>query len=148
MNAKLLDDRESRRTFVLIFETGDHVIEPLQTFATEQGVSAAHFTAIGAFERVALGYFNWQRKDYDRIEINEQVEVVVLTGDIALQGIDAKVHAHVVVGKSDGTAHGGHLIEARVRPTLELVLTELPAYLRRRADAETGLALIDVDAAE
>lgn len=55
-----------------------------------------------------------------------------------------QLHAHVVVGKSDGSAHGGHLLSARVRPTLEVVLVESPAYLRRETDEETGLALIRI----
>ena len=70
-----------------------------------------------------------------------------LTGDIAFEGDLPKIHAHIVVGKSDGTAHGGHLMEARVFPTLELILVESPKYLQRRLDKETGLALIDVEAA-
>ena len=66
-----------------------------------------------------------------------------LAGDITVDGDEPKVHAHVVLGKADATAHGGHLIEAHVRPTLELVLTELPTQLRRRFDPASGLALID-----
>ena len=76
--------------------------------------------------------------------MREQVEVVSLIGDVALDESEPKVHAHVVVGKSDGTAYGGHLLEAYVRPTLEVVLVESPAHLRRRVDRESGLALIDL----
>jgi uncharacterized protein len=54
-----------------------------------------------------------------------------------------EVHAHVVVGSANASAHGGHLIEGHVRPTLEIVLTETPAHLRRRLDPQSGLALID-----
>ena len=94
------------------------------------------------FRDVVLGYFNWQKKDYKKIPIHEQVEVLSLLGDIA-QGDDGpKIHAHVVVGKSDGTAHGGHLLEAHVRPTLEVVLVESPRHLQRQYDPESRLALI------
>jgi len=66
-----------------------------------------------------------------------------LVGDISMDDGKPKVHAHVVVGKSDATAHGGHLIEGHVRPTLEIVVTETPRHLHRRFDRESGLALID-----
>jgi uncharacterized protein len=56
------------------------------------------------------------------------------------------VHAHVVLGRSDGTAYGGHLLAAHVWPTLEVVVTEEPRHLRRTIDAQTGLALIDLEA--
>jgi predicted DNA-binding protein with PD1-like motif len=89
-----------------------------------------------------LGYFEWQKKDYEKIPIDEQVEVLSLSGDIALDGARPKVHAHAVLGKRDGSAVGGHLLTATVRPPLEIVLTELPDPLCRRSDPETGLALI------
>ena len=53
-------------------------------------------------------------------------------------------NAHVVVGRRDGSAIGGHLVQAWVRPTRELVLTEAPAHLRKQIDPESGLALIRV----
>lgn len=146
MKAKILRaDRE--RTFALVFETGDEPMQGLLEFAKREGLTSGHFTAIGAFEDVTLGYFDWARKDYVRIPIREQVEVLSLVGDIALEKSAPKVHAHVVVGKRDGTAHGGHLLEARVRPTLELMLVDSPGHLRRRFDPGSGLALIDIEEA-
>ena len=67
-----------------------------------------------------------------------------MVGDIALEGEEPQVHAHVVVGRRDGMAMGGHLLEAHVRPTLEVVLVESPEHLRKKTDPETGLALIDL----
>lgn len=81
-----------------------------------------------------------EKKDYKKIPINEQVEVLSLIGDIALAGQEPKLHAHVVLGKADRTACGGHLLEAHVWPTLEVVLTESPRHLRRKLDEETCLA--------
>jgi predicted DNA-binding protein with PD1-like motif len=90
-----------------------------------------------------VAYFDWTTKEYQHIRIDEQVEVLSLIGDVSLEGEKPKVHAHVVLGKSDATAHGGHLIEGVVRPTLEIVLTETPRHLRRRFDQSSGLHLID-----
>lgn len=145
MKSKLLSE-QGGRTFAIVFATGDEVTAGLLKFAEENRLSASHFTAIGAFERVTLGYFDWEQKDYQRIPLHEQVEVLSLIGDIALDNGSPKVHAHVVVGQSDGTAHGGHLLEGHVRPTLEVVLVEAPAHLRRRLDRDSGLPLIDLTA--
>ena len=89
--------------------------------------------------------FNWERKDYDRIPVDEQVEVLSLVGDIALHRDKPKIHAHVVLGRRDGSAMGGHLMEAVVRPTLEVLLVDSPAHLCRVHDPESGLALIRMD---
>jgi predicted DNA-binding protein with PD1-like motif len=144
VNARKLAETNGVQTFVLVFEAGEMVTAPILTFAREHGIEAASFSGIGAFERVTLGYFELQKRDYKHIEINQQVEVVSLIGNVATGNDGPKLHAHVVVGKSDGSAYGGHLIEGRVRPTLEVVLIETPAHLKRRSDPATGLALIDL----
>ena len=141
MKGKLINDG-AQRTFAVIFDKGDEVLENLLTFAKEHRLSAAEFTGLGALSDAVLGYFDWQKKGYTRIPIDEQVEVLNLTGNVAQADGEPKLHAHIVLGKADGTAHGGHLLEAHVRPTLEVIITESPAHLQRRSDPETGLALI------
>ena len=118
----------------------------LREFAADHRVKTAQFTAIGACSSVVIAFFEWTAKQYRHIRIDEQVEVLSLVGDISLEDGKPKLHAHVVLGKADGTAHGGHLIEASVRPTLEILLTETPRRLRRRFDQESGLHLIDPNA--
>ena len=132
-------------TYVLVFDKGDEVMESLDRFASEHQLTAGHFTAIGAFSDVTLGFLDPETKEYEPIRIDEQVEALSLVGDISLEDGDPRVHAHVVVGKRDGQAYGGHLLEAHVWPTLEVVLTESPAHLRRRIDPETGLPLIALE---
>jgi predicted DNA-binding protein with PD1-like motif len=143
MKSRVLERTDQGTTFVLIFDKDDEVVAELTRFARAEKVTAAHFTAIGAFSGATLGFFDRELRDYRKIPVTEQVEVLSLLGDIALDDGEAKVHAHVVVGKADGTAHGGHLLEGRVWPTLELILTESVQHLRKRTDRETGLALID-----
>lgn len=144
MKSKLLDDHDVK-TFALVFDTGDEVAAGLLAFAQEHNLGAAHFTAIGAFSDVTLGYFDWNVKDYKRNPLREQVEVLSLIGDVAWDELTGpKVHAHVVVGRSDGTTRGGHLLEAHVRPTLEVILVESPAHLRKKYDPESKLALISL----
>ena len=146
MKSKLIYQQAGERTFALVFEIDDDPIAGLLEFADSQHLAASHFTGIGAFREATLAYFDWDRKAFVEIPIREQVEVLSLAGDIALEEGRPKVHAHVVVGKRDGSAHGGHLKSARVRPTLEVVLVESPAHLRRRMDPKTGLTLIDLSA--
>jgi predicted DNA-binding protein with PD1-like motif len=145
VKSKLLHEQGGLRTYALVFDKGDLVMKELERFAREHELTTAHFTAIGALSDVVLGYFEWERKDYKEIPLDEQVEVLTLAGDVALADGEPGIHAHLVVGRSDGSAAGGHLIEATVRPTLELILTETPAHLRKRKDAETGLALIALE---
>lgn len=136
---------DTPKTFVLIFDTGDEILTELKRFASERKLGGSSFKAIGARSRAKVGWFNWETKKYEVVaELNEQVELLSLIGDIAVINEKPQVHAHTVIGRRDGTAHGGHLMEAIVRPTCELVLTENPAHLQKQIDAESGLALIRI----
>jgi uncharacterized protein len=141
MNFKKID--ESPKTFILVFQTGDELATGLLQFAKEQKLSAASFKAIGALSSVRLGWLSWESKRYEpSVTLDEQIELLSLIGDVALKDGEPLVHAHAVVGKKDGTAHGGHLLEARIRPTCEVVLTESPAHLQKYIDPESGIAVI------
>ena len=144
MKAKLIYEEQGEKTFALVFDPGDEAMEELTNFAKENDLSAARFTAIGAFSDATLGYFDMEKKEYKKIPVDEQVEVLSLVGDVALFEGEPKLHAHAVLGRSDGTTRGGHLLGAHVQPTLEVVIVESPEHLRRETDEETGLPLLAV----
>ena len=144
MRWKLLD-RGPPATYAIVLAHGDEAMGALQQFVQEHKIEAAALTAIGAFERAVIGYFDWATKDYKRIPVAEQVEVLSLLGDVAEADGKPALHIHAVLGKSDGSVVGGHLLEGHVRPTLEVILTRPPAHLRKKKDPETGLALIALD---
>jgi hypothetical protein len=143
MKHKLLEQQP--KTYILVFQTGDELASGLKQFVKEQRVTAASFKAVGALSSVRLAWFNWETRKYQpSVTLDEQIELLSLIGDVALKDGEPQVHAHVVIGKKDGTAHGGHLLEAHIRPTCEVVLTESPAHLQKRVDPESGLALIKI----
>ena len=144
MKTRLID-AASEKTYGVVFDKGDEVASGLLDVAKQYNLDAAHLTAIGAFSDATLGYFDRERREYKKIPLAEQVEVLSLIGDIAVKEDGTpQVHAHVVVGRSDGTTRGGHLLEAHVWPTLEVVIVESPAHLCKKTDPETGLALISL----
>jgi hypothetical protein len=146
MQSKLLHDAHGQRTFAVILSTGDEVMTSLKQFVTQQKITAAQISAIGALSDAVLLYFDWDKKDYMKIPVHEQVEVASLLGDVAEANSKPAIHLHIVVGKRDGQAMAGHLGEAHVRPTLEVIITESPVHLRKKHDPESGLALIRTDA--
>lgn len=147
MKAKLIKQEAEQRTFVVVLDTEDEVMSCLKRFVERERLHSGQFSAIGAFRSAVLGYFDWERKDYVHIPISEQVEVASFIGDLAT-GPDSKpsLHIHCVLGRRDGRAMAGHLLEAHVRPTLEIIWRDSPAHLSKRHDADSGLALIDLGA--
>jgi uncharacterized protein len=144
MRSKLIDEQD--RVYAVIFDTGEDPVAGLTRFAESEKLTAASFTAIGAFSEATLGYFEWESREYEHIAVREQTEVLALIGDIAVEAAGRKkLHAHVVLGKRDGSACGGHLLAAKVRPTLEVIVDASPGRLKRRHDPASGLNLIHID---
>jgi len=146
MKSKLLHEAHGQRSFAMVLDEGDEVRECLQRLAEQEQLSAAQVSAIGAFAHARLRYFDWDAKRYQPIPLEEQVEVVSLNGDIAEDRSGRpKLHLHAVLGRRDGSAMGGDLESGHVRPTLEVMITESPAHLRRGHEEKTGPALIRLD---
>jgi uncharacterized protein len=147
MKSKVVEDADVV-TYVVVCDPGDEAVDTLTQFARSEDLEAAQITAVGAFEHAVVGWFDRAAKDYRRIPVDQQCEVLSLLGDVA-EGADGPiVHIHTVLGLSDGTTRGGHLLEGKVFPTLEVVVTETPAELRKVMHPEIGTALIDLDQSE
>jgi predicted DNA-binding protein with PD1-like motif len=144
MKSKVVEDADVV-TYVVVCDPGDEAVAVLEQFARAERLEASQLTAVGAFERATVGWFDRAAKEYRRILVDEQCEVLSLLGDIAEGPDGPSLHAHVVLGLADGTTRGGHLLEGRVFPTLEVVITETPAELRKVMRPDLGIALIDLD---
>src|SRR5271155_2765184 len=143
MQVELLTEGEPTKQYAVIFYQGDEAYSGLLEFAEKYQVTSAHFTAIGALEGATLGWFDPKRKTYKKIPIVGQHEVIGMSGDIALYQGKPVVHTHMLVGSSDGTVHGGHVLDAYVSPTLEVMVTVDPVTMQKRFDPATDLTLID-----
>jgi predicted DNA-binding protein with PD1-like motif len=134
----------AERTFILIIDPEEEAFEAIRRFAKTENINAASVTASGAFATATLAFFDLTTQEYKEIPVTEQNEVLSLLGDITLDENDTpNPHLHVVLGFADGSTKGGHFLNGVVRPTLEVVIRETPAELRRTYRREFGIALID-----
>jgi predicted DNA-binding protein with PD1-like motif len=147
MKSTAISPGASAQTHLIVLDSGEEAFAALTAFVNGNNITAASISAIGAFEKATVGWFDLASKSYRKIAVDEQCEVLSAIGDVAV-GDDGKasLHIHVVLGLADGSTRGGHFLEGTVRPTLEVVLTEAPAKLRRRKRADLGIALIDLEA--
>lgn len=143
MKHKLINDGQ-QKTFAIIMDSGDEVMECMESFARQKHITAAQFSAIGALSEATVGFYDFSIKDYKKTEFKEQVEVLNVTGGVSLYQGEIKLHAHIVLGKPDGSAHGGHFLKGIAHPTLEVILTESPAHLKREMDEDAGIPLIKI----
>jgi uncharacterized protein len=143
MRSKIIDSAAAP-TYVLVLEPGDEAMAAISAFAREQELTAAQVTAIGAFEQATVGWFDREVRQYRPIDVHQQCEVLSLVGDIAAGSDGPQPHLHAVLGLPDGSTRGGHLLAGLVWPTLEVIIRETPAELRKTQRPDVGLALIDL----
>jgi len=132
-------------SYLIRLHKGDEIISSLISLADEFGLCGATFDGIGAVDKAEIGYFDTEMKDYVRVEIFDQRELLSLKGNIG-SGPDEKliVHAHVILGDRNMTVIGGHLFSGRVSVTVEIRL--FPSDdIRREPDSETGLNLWELN---
>jgi predicted DNA-binding protein with PD1-like motif len=143
VKTKLISDNGTTKTYCLIFAAGDEVLSGLKEFAIKYNVKSAHFTAIGDAKSAKYGWYDKSKQMFKVMEINNFAEITSLIGDIALYNNNPVVHGHINLATEDGTVHGGHLLEAFVSPTLEVMVTVEPETLYKKLAPEFGLLLID-----
>ncbi|MEH3127409.1 PPC domain-containing DNA-binding protein [Agrobacterium cavarae] len=138
-------DPWSERNFVLVLDDGEEAFGAITKFCEEQNITGASLTAIGAFKRAKLGFFDFAQKRYIDIPVDIQSEVLSAIGDVAVDDEGkASIHMHAVLGFADGSTKGGHFISGIVHPTLEIIIRESAVALRRRKRPDLGIALLDV----
>ncbi|MFW5654440.1 MAG: PPC domain-containing DNA-binding protein [Roseicyclus sp.] len=156
MRYRIIEQVGARRKFVLVLEAGEEVTEAVTHFATELDVEGASLTGIGALSSARLGWFNPATQEFRENVIDEQAEVLAITGNIAtglpgeadghahVHGAGrVRLHMHVSLGLRDASVRGGHFVAGVVSPTMELIVSEAEAHLVRGVDAVTGLILLE-----
>jgi predicted DNA-binding protein with PD1-like motif len=139
-------------SYIVRFEDEEVFPDRLLEFLAAKDVTGGSFTAIGAMKRTCLAFFDVEAKQYRDREIDEQVEVLALIGNVAMHEGKPIVHAHITLGRADYSVLGGHLRYGIVRPTLEVVLAVTAtrsqgrgAMLTREIDPRYGLPGLDLE---
>jgi len=130
--------------YIVRLEPGELVIETLASLLKAEKVDFANVSAAGAVQWVSLEYWNPNTRAYEQRDFNEQLEVVSFQGNASLYDGEPFLHIHGVFGRPDYSVIGGHLREARVRPTLEVWLRVEHIPVRRVRDRVTSLVLLDL----
>jgi predicted DNA-binding protein with PD1-like motif len=143
VKVKLISTDGPTKTYAIIFSPGDEILSGLQEFATKYNIQSARFTAIGDAKSVKFGWYDKSRKMFKVTSLNTYAEITSLIGDIALKDGKPVVHAHIALATEDGIVHGGHLLEAFIEPTLEVMMTVEPVPLNKKLDPQFGINVID-----
>lgn len=144
VKVKLISKSRKVQTYVLIFSPGDEVRSGLTEFARKYNIKSAQYSAIGDATFVQVAFFDYDKKMFKAIPIDEPSEVASLKGNIALFNGNPVAHTHVSIATEDGSLKGGHLLELVVGPTLEVFVTVYKKPLFKKLDPRYDAAVIDL----
>jgi len=138
--------RDTGQGYVIRVERGEELITTLTGFCTRRGIQAAIFQGIGAVERVQIGYYDLEKREYFFRKENGIFEVASMQGNVALVDEKPFIHAHAVLSRCDESLEciGAHIKEAFVAVTLEVFMTPLDTGISRVYDEAVGLKLLDI----
>ena len=130
--------------FLIRLMKGEEVIKSLTDFSAKNKISLASFSGIGAVQKAEIGFYELKNKKYLWKKINEEMEVLSIIGNVSSLDKKPFIHAHIVLADRNFRAYGGHLKEAVVGATLEIVLLKVKGKVERKFDEEIGLNLMDL----
>ena len=139
-------DTKTKRAIIARMEPGEDILATIESVADSYNIRSGQLTLIGAVSKANLAYFDRTSQEYKSFSIDEDLEVVSGMGNISrLHDGSVVVHAHVIVADENGKCYGGHLNRGcEVSVTIELVIHEMEADIRRARDDLTGLNLLDL----
>lgn len=136
--------RKDKKAFVIKLSKGEKIVESLTEFCRKNKIDFAVFYGIGAVLNADIGFYDLKKKSYFFKKINKPLEITSLIGNISLLNKKHALHAHITLSDERMRAIGGHLKEATVGGTCEIILVEFKTKIKRTYDEETGLNLWDL----
>lgn len=138
-----MDYRKFKNQYVIRLDRGEEIVESLKKIADKENIKLAYLMGIGAVGKVTAGVFDTKEKVFKGHTWEGDLEVVSIGGNINTMNGETYVHFHISAADEQGNVFGGHLQEAVISGTGELVLTEIDGTVDRKFDEEIGLNLFD-----
>ena len=136
-----MDYRRFGKTIVMRIDKGEEVLTQLKTMALTENIQLASVRALGATNDFTVGVFKVDEKKYYANHFTGNFEIVSLTGTISTMNGDYYAHLHMSAGDEQGRVFGGHLNEAIISATCEMVVEVIDGQVERAHDADVGLNL-------
>lgn len=136
--------KKCRNKVVLRIDKGEEIIETISALSSIENIKTANVFGIGAVDNVTIGLFESDKKKYCSKQFKQDFEMTSLLGNITTKDEQVYLHLHINLADIDHHTFGGHLNEAYVSATCEIVIDILDMKIERKFDRETGLNLISV----
>lgn len=125
-------------------EKGEEIVSSLTAYCRSAEIKNGTVIAIGAAEKLKLGFYDTENKKYSYKHFPSEYEITTLMGNISLLENELFIHLHINISDEDFHTYGGHLFEGYISITCEFVIEAFETAIERKLDEVTGLYLISV----
>ena len=128
--------------YVVRLNKGDNVIESLKKLCKEENIKLAEITGLGASDKVEIGVFNINTKEYKTKVFEGMFEITSLVGNATRKDGEVYLHIHINFGDAEGNVYGGHLVDSKISATSEIIVRKINGEVGRKLSEEIGLNLL------
>lgn len=133
------------KMFLVRLEKGEKVNSSIKKFCEKLGIGNIAFIGLGAVENPTVAQYQIDKRKYKQKTLKGMFEALSFVGDVAVFEGHPLVHGHISLSDEQMRAFGGHLVEATVSATFEIIIQDLGSKKVKRYDEETGLKLFKLD---
>lgn len=141
-----MEYRKFDDSYVVRLNKGEEVIETLKELCLKEDIKLAEITGLGASNLVEIGVFNVNTKEYNTKVFEGMFEITSLVGNATRKEDDVYLHIHINFGDEEGNVKGGHLVQARISATSEIIIRKIEGEVGRKLSDEIGLNLLEFNA--
>ena len=136
-----MEYKRFKNIIVLRMDKGEEILDKIKEIALKEDIKLASISALGAVNDFTVGVFKTKEKKYYSNHFTGDFEIVSLTGTINTMNDEFYTHIHMSCGDSEGKVFGGHLNQAYVSATVEMIIQIIDGKVDRKFDEEIGLNL-------
>lgn len=127
--------------YLLRLDKGEEIVQEIMKFCSKRKIRSGWVCGIGAVSKASIGLFNAETKEYRSLNLAGDYEITGLTGNISMKDKEIYLHVHITLSDLDHT-YGGHLNEAVVSATAEIMVEPFDGMVEREFNEEIGLNLL------
>ncbi|MFC1898211.1 PPC domain-containing DNA-binding protein [Candidatus Cloacimonadota bacterium] len=125
-------------------DKNEEILSELKKVCSQYNIKLGKISGIGAVDRATIGFFEPAVKKYHKTELTGDHEITTLTGNITTMNDEIYLHVHINLANCENKTFGGHLNEAFVSATCEIIIVEFTGEVGRFFNESSGLNLLDV----
>jgi uncharacterized protein len=139
MKVKRVDNK-----LIVRIDRGEEIVESIMKVSKTYSVSLGSVIGIGATNKVTIGLYDVNSKEYHSKEFTGNYEIAPLVGNISMMNNEPYLHLHINVCDEKHHSYGGHLNSALISATCEVIIDVMNGNIERKVDEETGLNLLHI----